>query len=195
MVETAGRGDRGGALIRAAAGLLEERGMAAVALRSVGERAGVSRQAPYKHFADKEELLSVVAAGYFERVGEEMVRAAEAAGGPFGRLDAMAAAYVGFALENPARCRLMFGPEIKGSSYPAVHEAAHAVHGRFVRAVAECQEEGLLPGGDPVELAAIVYATAHGAVDLTLSGHSEEEKGLGHPLLLVRRLLSHLRLR
>ena len=175
--------------------MLEERGMAAVTLRAVGERAGVSRQAPYRHFSGKEELLSVVAAGYFERVGQEMVRAAEAAEGSFGRLDAMAAAYVGFALESPARCRLMFGPEIKGSPHPAVHEAAHAVHGRFVRTVAECQEEGLLPGGDPVELAAIVYATAHGAVDLTLSGHSEEEKGLGHPLLLVRRLLSHLRLR
>ena len=175
--------------------MLEGGGIGAVTLRAVGERAGVSRQAPYRHFADKEELLSVVAAGYFERVGEEMARAAEGAEGSFGRLDAMAAAYVNFALENPARCHLMFGPEIKRSPYPAVHEAALAVHGRFVRAVEECQEAGLLPGEDPVELAAIVYAAAHGAVDLALSGHNEEEKGLGHPLALVRRLLSHLRLR
>jgi hypothetical protein len=107
----------------------------------------------------------------------------------------MAAAYVGFALENPARCRLMFGPEIKGSSYPAVHEAAHAVHGRFVRAVAECQGAGILPGEDAVELAGLIYATAHGAVDLTLSGHTEEAKGLGHPLVLIRQLLAYLRIR
>jgi AcrR family transcriptional regulator len=195
MVETTGRGGTRGALIRAAAGLLEERGMAAVTLRSVGERAGVSRQAPYRHFADKEELLSVVAAGYFERVGEEMAGAAEAAGGPLGRLDAMVAAYVGFALENPARCRLMFGPEVKGSPYPAVHEAARAVHERFVRTVAESQEAGLLPGGDSVELAALVYATAHGAVDLALSGHGEDTKRLGDPLALIRLLLAHLRVR
>lgn len=166
--------------------------MAAVTLRAVGERAGVSRQAPYRHFADKEELLSVVAAGYFKRVGEEM---AGAAGDPFGRLDAMVAAYVGFALENPARSRLMFGPEVKGSPYPAVHEAAYAVHDRFVRTVAEVQEAGQLPGGDPVELAALVYATAHGAVDLALSGHAEEEKKLGDPLALIRLLLAHLRAR
>lgn len=169
--------------------------MAAVTLRAVGERAGVSRQAPYRHFADKEELLSVVAAGYFGRVGDEMEAAAGTAGGSFERVEAMTAAYVGFAMENPPRCRLMFGPEIKGSPHPAVHEAAHAVHGRFVRAVADCQGEGLLPGGDPVELAALVYATAHGAVDLALSGHTEEAKGLGDPLALVRLLLAHLRTR
>ncbi|WP_207957044.1 TetR/AcrR family transcriptional regulator [Rubrobacter tropicus] len=186
------RGDTRGALIRAAAGLLEERGMTAVTLRAVGERAGISRQAPYRHFADKEELLSVVAAGYFEQVGEKMAGAAGAADGSFERLDAMTAAYVGFALENPARTRLMFGPEVKGSAYPVAHEAARAVHERFVRAVADCQEAGLLPGEDPVELAALVYATAHGAVDLTLSGHTEKAKGLGDPLALTRRLLAYL---
>ena len=167
--------------------------MAAVTLRAVGERAGVSRQAPYRHFADKEELLSVVAAGYFEQVGEKMAGAAESAGGPFERLDAMVAAYVGFALENPARTRLMFGPEVKSNPYSRAHEAARAVHERFVGAVADCQEAGVLPGRDPVELAALVYAAAHGAVDLTISGHTEEAKGLGDPLALIRRLLAYLR--
>ncbi len=167
--------------------------MAAVTLRAVGEQAGVSRQAPYKHFADKEELLSVVAAGYFDRVGVEMAEAADAAGNAFGRLGAMAEAYVGFALESPHRCRLMFGPEVKGSPYPVVHEAAGAVFGRFVGVVAECQEAGELPEEDPIRLAALMYATAHGAVDLALSGHTEEAKGLGDPLALVRLLLASLR--
>ncbi len=181
------------ALLGAAAGLLEGGGIQAVTLRAVGERAGVSRQAPYRHFADKEQLLSVVAAGYFERVGEAMAEAASAAGDPFGRLEAMVEAYVGFALASPPRARLMFGPEVKGSSHPGVHEAARAVHEGFVGVVAECQRAGELPAGDPVELAALMYATAHGAVDLTLSGHTEEAKGLGDPLFLVRLLLSHLR--
>jgi AcrR family transcriptional regulator len=190
--ERGGTGTRS-ALLGAAAGLLEGHGMAAVTLRAVGERAGVSRQAPYKHFADKEELLSVVAAGYFDRVGGEMAEAAGAAGDAFGRLEAMAGAYVRFALANPHRCRLMFGPEVKASPYPVVHEAAGAVHARFVGVVAECQEAGELPGDDPVKLAALMYATAHGAVDLALSGHTEEAKGLGDPLALVRLLLDSLR--
>lgn len=180
-------------MLGAAAGLLEGHGMAAVTLRAVGERAGVSRQAPYKHFADKEELLSVVAAGYFDRVGGEMAEAAGAAGDAFGRLEAMAGAYVRFALANPHRCRMMFSPEVKASPYPVVHEAAGAVHAKFVGVVAECQEAGELPAGDPVKLAALMYAAVHGAVDLALSGHTEESKGLGDPLALVRLLLDSLR--
>ena len=144
---------------------------------------------------DKEELISVVAADHFRRVGEVMAAAVEAGGDPFGRLEAMAEAYVRFALESPFRARLMFGPEIKGSPCPPVHEAARAVHEMYVGAVAECQEVRLLPAGNPVMLAALTYVTAQGAVDLALSGRAEEEKGLGDALALVRFLLRHLRTR
>ena len=186
------RGDTRSDLLRAAAGLLEERGIEAVTLRAVGERAGVSRQAPYKHFVDKGELLSVLAARYFEHLAGEMLSAAEGADdGPFARLEAMLEAYARVALGGPARYRLMFGPEVRRRPYPKVHEAARGLYGRLVGVVAECQEEGKLPGGDPVELAALVYATAHGAVDLALAGHAEE-KGLNDPLALVRSLMAHL---
>lgn len=182
------------ALLRAAGGLLEEGGMEAVTLRAVGRTAGVSRQAPYRHFADKEDLLSAVAAGYFGGLGEEMAAAAEGAGGdPMARLAAMVEAYVRFALRNPNRYRLMLGPEVKGSPQPEVHEAARAVYGGFVEAVSECQEAGQLPAGDTVELAALMAATSHGAIDQALSGHAEVKKGQGDPLALVRLLLSHLR--
>lgn len=168
--------------------------MEAVTLRAVGQVAGVSRQAPYRHFADKEDLLSAVAAGYFGGLWEEMAAAAEGAGGdPIARLGVMVEAYVRFALQNPNRYRLMLGPEIKGSPQPEVHEAARAVHGGFVGSVAECQKAGQLPDGDTVELAALIAATSHGAVDQTLAGHVEAKKGQGNPLALVRLLLSHLR--
>ena len=66
------------------------------------------------------------------------------------------------------------------------------MYGRLVGVVAECQEAGELPGGDVLGLAALLYATVHGAVDLALAGHAEEEKGLGDPLTLVRLLLVRL---
>jgi AcrR family transcriptional regulator len=190
---TARSGGTRSVLLEVAAGLLEEGGMEAVTLRAVGERAGVSRQAPYRHFADKATLLSVLVARYLGRLGARMAEAAGGAGeDPFEGLGAMMEAYVRFALENPPRYRLI-GGEMSGSPHREVHEAARAVHERYVRAVATCQEAGELPGGDPVELAAILFATVHGAVELTLSGNAEEEKGLGDPAKLVRALLARLR--
>ena len=194
--QQAARGGEGtrSVLLRAAAGLLEEGGMEAVTLRAVGRAAGVSRQAPYRHFADKEDLLSAVAVGYFERLWDGMGAAAERAGGdPMSRLDAMGEAYVRFALQNPNRYRLMLGPEMKGSPQPEVHVAARAVHEGFVEAVAACQEAGQLPAGDTLELAALMGAASHGAVDQKLAGHVEAVKGQGDPLALIRLLLSHLR--
>src|ERR671910_2585916 len=150
---TARSGGTRSVLLEVAAGLLEEGGMEAVTLRAVGERAGVSRQAPYRHFADKATLLSVLAARYLGRLGARM---AEAAGGasedPSGGLGAMMEAYVRLALESPPRYRLI-GGQMSGSPHREVHEAARAVHERYVRAVAACQEAGgaarRRPGGGP----------------------------------------------
>ncbi|GAA1667197.1 hypothetical protein GCM10009765_15850 [Fodinicola feengrottensis] len=50
------------ALVEAAAKLLDGGGVAAATLREVGHRAGVSHNAPYRHFPDKEALLAAVAA-------------------------------------------------------------------------------------------------------------------------------------
>ena len=190
---TGRRGRTRSVLLEAAARLLEEDGIEAVTLRAVGERAGISRQAPYNHFADKATLLSVLAAGYLERLGKGMAEAAEGVGeNPFGKLEAMMEAYVRFALASPSRYRLI-GQEMSGSPHQEVHEAARAVHARFVGAVAACQEADELPGGDPVELAAVLFATTHGAVELTLAGHAEEAKGLDDPATLLHALLAQLR--
>jgi AcrR family transcriptional regulator len=56
-------------LIEVATGLLDRGGVAAVTLREVGRLAGVSHNAPYKHFADKQALLAAVAARDLARNG------------------------------------------------------------------------------------------------------------------------------
>jgi len=57
---------------RRRAALLDSGGPDAVTLREVGARAGVSRGAPYRHFANKESLLTAVAAEGWERIGDQM---------------------------------------------------------------------------------------------------------------------------
>lgn len=64
-------GDLRAACLRAARELLEEDGSAGLSLRAVARRAGVSATAPYRHYADRDALVSAVAAeGYRELAGE-----------------------------------------------------------------------------------------------------------------------------
>ncbi|NKE60108.1 TetR/AcrR family transcriptional regulator [Lentzea sp. PSKA42] len=60
------------ALLDAAAELLDLGGPEAVTLREVGARAGVTRGAPYRHFADKDSLLTAVAAERWEQIAGQV---------------------------------------------------------------------------------------------------------------------------
>src|ERR1700758_1589340 len=101
-------GDLRAACVRAAMELLEESGETALSLRAVARRAGVSPGAPYRHYADREALISAVAAvGYRELAGQ--LAAAHPAPATPDDLAAVAVAYVDFALAKPALFRVMFG--------------------------------------------------------------------------------------
>src|SRR3954466_876857 len=60
------------ALLDAASDLLDRGGPDAVTLREVGARAGVSRGAPYRHFCDKQSLLTAIAAESWDRLADHM---------------------------------------------------------------------------------------------------------------------------
>ena len=59
-------------LLDAAGALLDAGGPDAVTLREVGARAGVSRSAPYRHFADKESLLTALATNAMNELGDRL---------------------------------------------------------------------------------------------------------------------------
>ncbi len=181
------------ALLHAASQLLEREGMSAVTLRAVGGLAGVSRTAPYRHFADKEALLSAVAAQDLHRLRAAMTGAADRAEGPRARLEAMTAAYVQFALAQPAHYRLMFGSALPKREHVEVQEAGKAALEVLVAAVAEAQQAGELPAGDPAALAALLWSAGHGAVDLAINGYAEADKGFGDPADMTTLLLDLLR--
>src|SRR6266568_6973196 len=95
-------------LVRAAMEVLEERGEATLSLRAVAGRAGVSAAAPYRHYADREALVSAVAAVGYRELAERLAAAHPSPSTPE-QLASVAIAYVQFALERPALFRIMFG--------------------------------------------------------------------------------------
>src|SRR5687767_8172023 len=68
------------ALLEAAVALVAERGTAGFTLREVARRAGVSHNAPYRHYKDREALLAEVARQGFEELGGALAKALAAAG-------------------------------------------------------------------------------------------------------------------
>jgi AcrR family transcriptional regulator len=177
-------------LVEAAAGLLEEGGPSAVTLREVGRRVGVSHNAPYKHFADKEELLAAVAAAELRRGRASVLRLASGHGAAEA-VRLMLHSYVRRAIAHPELFRLTYGSWRHGSA--ELGAAADDARASLVQAVAAAQDDGDLPAGDPERLTALFLALAHGAADLALSGHlARSGKGHADPGDLIDDLLAAL---
>src|ERR1700735_4788679 len=119
-------GNLGPALVEAALALLEETQDWAFSLREVARRAGVSHNAPYKHFPEKRDLLAAVAARGFEALAERTLSALEGLTDARARLLACGQAFVARGVTNPALYRLMFSAALTSLDVgrPAVEKTA-----------------------------------------------------------------------
>lgn len=92
-------------MIRATLTIIEEEGLAALSVRAAAKRAGVSAGAPFRHFASRKALLTAVAREATDALHRDVAAAVADARGakPIDRLKAIAAAYLDWALANPAR--------------------------------------------------------------------------------------------
>ncbi|MFF6834353.1 MULTISPECIES: WHG domain-containing protein [unclassified Streptomyces] len=157
-------GDLRAACLRAARELLEEDGSAGLSLRAVARRAGVSATAPYRHYADREALVSAVAAEGYRELAEHLTAAHPAPSTP-DDLAAVAVAYVRFALEHPALFRAMFAEPCDPTSEERV--AATAAISEYVRGIVR----DAFPGVEDTDaLATTVWALVHGLAFLHLDG-------------------------
>jgi AcrR family transcriptional regulator len=120
-------GDLRRALIDATAKIVAREGAAAVSLREVARLAGVSHNAPYRHFESLADLLAEVSREGFEAFRARLQSAAERVP-PGRRMKALGKAYVDFALDNPRLYLLMFGPELDKASHPELHKAAQQAY-------------------------------------------------------------------
>ncbi|MFI6875509.1 TetR/AcrR family transcriptional regulator [Streptomyces sp. NPDC050400] len=156
-------GDLRAACLRAARELLEEDGSAALSMRAVARRAGVSPTAPYRHFPDREALVSAVAAEGYRELTEQLAMAHPAPATPE-ELAEVAVAYVRFALDHPALFRAMFAEPCDPDSEERV--AATAAISEYVRDIVR----RAFPGADPEALWTAVWGLAHGLAFLHLDG-------------------------
>ncbi|TCR20985.1 TetR/AcrR family transcriptional regulator [Streptomyces sp. BK205] len=95
-------GDLRRAILGAALDVIAAEGPAALSLRDLARRAGVSHAAPAHHFKDRTGLLTAIAAEGFGLLAAALKEAAD--------LKDAGVRYVRFAREHPAHFQVMFAP-------------------------------------------------------------------------------------
>ena len=161
-------GDLRSALIDGAVTLIAERGERRFSLAELSRSLGVSAAAPYRHFADRDELLAAVALRALQAFAEALAAESSRSDPPEERLAAMAAAYVRFAAGQPALFGLVFGLGLEGKQrHPELRQAYEAVDAELETGVAElCPDDPAAAGA----LAEAIEATAHGFAALLTDG-------------------------
>ena len=165
-------GDLRAALVKAGTKLLRERGAAGLSLREVAKAAGVSHAAPYRHFADKQELLAAIAAAGFGRLRTAIESAASAhPDDPRAALHAAAENYVDLAADDPDTMHLMFGGIVDPTRLTGdLGVAAQTAFGGLVNVIKRAQEAGVVVPGDTFEISLAAWSIVHGLGMLLAGG-------------------------
>jgi AcrR family transcriptional regulator len=189
--DTYHHGDLKRALTHAALALVQEKGPKGFTLREVARRAGVSVAAPYRHFADKAQLLAAVATRGFVQLHETLSAIAPETADLTKKVLDMGRAYVRWAVTHPDYYQVMFGSELNKND-PDLLTAGSRAFDDLLDVIVRCQHARLLSDGDPREIAGPTWSLLHGIASLTI-GRDLKHVGIrDDPQALAERALRAL---
>jgi AcrR family transcriptional regulator len=182
--ETYHHGDLSNALVAAAIELISKGNSEQITLREVSRRVGVNHRAVYRHFADLTALLAAVAEqGYRQLIValQDSLSSLKRVG-PERRLEAVACAYVAFAIDNPAHYRIMFGRRLnEDGRFPVLEEVAQQAYEILDAEVQAGIDAGRFEARPRRELVFAFWSLAHGFASLTLSRRIKLKRALLEP--------------
>jgi AcrR family transcriptional regulator len=149
-----------GEIVAAAIALIDESGdPAALTLRGIARKAGISAPSIYAHFDDLSEVVQAVLAESFGQLRDHVSAALKSQPGAAGGLVAAGAAYVEFGWRHLARYRLMFAAA--GYSPDAI-----STFTLVEDAIAHCVSAGESESTDPHLDAFLLWVSMHGMATL-----------------------------
>lgn len=158
-------------IMQASVELIREQGLGALSMREVARRAGVSHQAPYHHFADRQAILSAIAEQGFDLLRDRVIAATtDKSGALLDRIMAAGEAYIGFAFEHREHFRVMFRPELVDNSQPDLKNAGDRACGIFYEVVCQTVAAGLPADVSEDALFVLCWSVGHGFACLALDG-------------------------
>lgn len=165
-------------LILAATALLDAGGEDAVTLRAVGHACGVSHNAPYKHFENRDALLAAVATADFVLLAEAFKAVRQSSAKPAAKLMNALKVVIAFSVEHTARYRLLLSNPAIAAQKGELDRTAFMAFDEFIAIVQECQAAKALPDIPNTTLAGLLFATMNGLIAMEASGRMPPEKGL-----------------
>jgi AcrR family transcriptional regulator len=164
-------GDLPRALLEAAIQAIAEVGPAAVSLRDLARRAGVSHAAPAHHFGDKAGLLTAVAADGFRRLAATLGETYQGTGSFL----EVGVAYVRFAVTHRAHFEVMFRPELYRTNDPELVRAREQARALLYPPAAEAANSP--NGADAVRAGVAAWSLVHGLATLWLNHNLPPQLG------------------
>lgn len=178
--ETYHHGDLRRALLDAGLELAREGGPDAVVLREATRRVGVSANAAYRHFADRDALLAEVvdlAQGRAADVIAAVIAAVPTQGAPpavaRARFRAVGVGYLRFAMDEPGLFRTAFGVPTdlsRTASAASAGECGRTPFQLLSDALDEMLETGALPEEQRPGAELLAWSAVHGLAMLALEG-------------------------
>ncbi len=192
-----------GEVKQAALRQLAESGPGGVSVSAIGKQLGVSGPALYRYFASRDELLTELVIDAYHDLAAALSAAASAGASaaaslapspdPRARFEALARAYRSWALAQPHRYRLLFGPPLPGYDAHAQQlvDASQAAMNQLLGVLRELGDhpaappprplaaqlsawaQAHVPGIDPATAlrAVLVWSRLHGLVSLEIAGN------------------------
>lgn len=161
-------------------------------LRAVGHAAGLSHNAPYKHFANRSALLAAVATASFADLAEAAAAIRGSGRPPIEKLTAALNLFIDYSHERPARYRLLFNNPETAAAGGELKARALETFGHFRSVVQECQQASDLPDAPGETLTSLIFATANGLLAMEGNGQLHPEKGLSSVKASMETLLALL---
>lgn len=183
-------------ILESALQLLRRSGASGVKMRQIAEHVGVTAAALYRHFPNREAILSAIADLGFDLIGDLMEQPIDEQD-PNERVLVVFDRYIEFAMEEPEIFDLMFRlPHSNVRLYPRDYLAGESRSGNvLIREVRRCFEMGVWQRDDIAAVVLAIWIHAHGLAVLFLAKRIEGDAREFHQIARdsMSRLIAGLR--